>query len=78
MKAQVKLEDGVMIIKAWGIGITDESAIECPDDYSPSTYDFVNGEFIPKEPPQETNKLEKLVNAGFSIEQAQIILSITN
>jgi hypothetical protein len=60
---------------------------EGPDDYSKTKYDYVpqqsgvydpNG-FVLKEQPSETDeKLNELINAGFTEAQAQVILQITN
>jgi len=68
-------------IVTWANNLNPSISIDCPDDYTPETYDFINGEFIPKEPSvqsEQDQRIEALVNAGFSIEQAQLMVSILN
>jgi hypothetical protein len=78
MKAKLNSEGEII---SWGIAynnVSQENIIDVPDDYSPLLYDYVDGEFISKDPQQEASKLDELVNAGFTLEQAQLILAITN
>ena len=49
MRAQIMLENGIPIVVGWGKRLPEDSTIECPDDYSPEKYNFINGNFIIKE-----------------------------
>ena len=60
---------------------------EIPNDYHPSKYDYLpsvsgvydpNGFVLKQEASDEEAKKEALVNAGFTIEQAELMISILN